>query len=192
MSPARFAAGGPDGGAVAALRAELVARGWTDAADGASALEVAVYLDRPHPAGSIGTTAPRAWIDELGRGLGHAFGFLRDARARMLGGSGGLLVVETSAAGAVGVPGRSLDSAVSAGLVGLARSLSVETLSLSVACLSLTLPAPATPWTSADVAWPLPGPPADREELAATADAVTALPGSIVRPGTFITVTVDG
>ena len=134
-----------------ALTVELGTRGWTDGSD-RTPLDAAVYLDRLQVAGEIGSWSPSAWIEAVRHDIGGAFAFLRSVGPRLTERRGTVVLV-TSMAGAVGVPGRSLDSAVSAGLVGLARSFAIETPEVSVACVSITLPVPPGDWTSADVEW---------------------------------------
>lgn len=170
MTTVRAAFGGADPGATAGLRDALAPHGWVEADEGSPA-ETAVYLDHPRTPGALGSVPARSWIEGLEAILGHAFGFARDVRGR-LPEDGGLFVVVTSTAGVFGVAERSLDSAVSAGLIGLARSLAVETPGLTVVSLSTR-------------------PPAGAVEPDGVADVVAALAGSIPRSGGYVTLEVE-
>jgi len=193
MSTGAVAVGGLDRDAVDALRGSLVDLGWmAGSIDDESTLQMAVYLDRSHPPGPIETGDPGRWIEEMTRDVVAAMRFLRTARARV-DTDRGVIVLVTSMAGAVGVPDRTLDSAVSAGLMGLARSLAVETPAISVACVNVTLPGPPQPWASADIEWPHPGGPGlgDARTLLALAQEVDALQDAIGGAGVFVTLSVE-
>ena len=84
--------------------------------------------------------------------MSEAFSFVRNVVPQLTPASGGL-VVATSLAGAVGVPGRSLDSASAGGLAGLARSVLHDAPSIWVMLLMESLPGPVGARPSADVMW---------------------------------------
>ena len=75
---------------------------------------------------------------------------------RRLAPASGGLVFETSLAGEVGVPGRSVDSASAVGLAGSARSVLHDAPSIWVALLMESLPRPVGGRPSVDVVWDRP------------------------------------
>ncbi len=99
------------------------------------------------------SVAAERWLRSAVDALTDGFASVRAVVPRLVARSG-VLVVVTSLAGTVGVPGRSLDSVVAAGLTGLVRSVLHEAPSISAMLIASTIPMPSSTRSSADVAWP--------------------------------------
>ena len=121
-------------------------------------IDAAVYLDRVHPPGSIETSSPQAWMRTVTDEIPTAFGFIRRVIPRLVPGSG-FFVVMTSLAGRIGVPDRTLDAVIAAGLGALAVSLPHEAPGIHVVHIGGTLAPPENRRTQADVTWPSEGAP---------------------------------
>lgn len=153
-------------------------------------LDLAVFLDRSRDrVGDVASSADR-WLDDAVDAMSEAFAFARATVPRLIHRSGALVVV-TTLVGDLGVPGRSLDAAVAAGITGLARCVVHEAPAISAVRIATWTPAPAIPLMAADVAWRT----AERQRVANTptdiADVLAwvAMNEAARPPGSVVTLT---
>lgn len=131
-----------------------------ESADTDRGLDVAVFLDDAHRETGAVALARDGWLDAAIGALTTAFAFAR-ATAPKLERRSGVFAVVTTLAGDLGVPGRSLDAAIGAGIDGLVRSVVHEAPGISAVRIGLSTPTPVPTTVSADVPWPTTMPDAD-------------------------------
>lgn len=152
-------------------------------------LDLAVFLEAPAGETGAAASAGDRWLDAAVDALTDAFDFAR-ATTQRLARRSGVFAVVTTLAGDLGVPGRSLDAVISAGVGALTLSAVHEVRAISAVRIAISTPPPAPPRASADVPWP-----AERRPDADTWARIAVLLGRLIanedlrRPGSLVTLT---
>ncbi len=138
-------------------------------------LDLCVFVPEFGPPGLLMEASAEAWWACIDSSLTSAYSCALEAVPR-LSPSGGGLVFVSSILGEIGAPGRTATCAAAAGIIGLAKALTVEIPSVRFSVVAPLIPLPEGPWASADVSF---DPASSRGDEAAivraTAEAVVFL-----------------
>jgi NAD(P)-dependent dehydrogenase (short-subunit alcohol dehydrogenase family) len=151
--------------------------GWSVALTSAmpERLDLCVFAPELGPSAMLMEAPAQAWWACIDASLTSAFRCARDVVPR-LAPSGGALVFVSSILGEIGAPGRTAACAAAAGIIGLAKALTVEIPPVRFSVVAPLIPLPEGPWTGADVSF---DPASSRVDEAAivraTANAVVFL-----------------
>lgn len=169
---------GPESTLRQRLAERLEAAGWSatvastfeaSASDGP--LDLGVLIPVPIPSVPL-TTPSSVWWASVTDNLTPAFRCAKRLVPRLSRSSGAFVFV-SSIYGEIGGPSQTAWSATSAGLIGLAKALTVDLPEVRFSAVAAAWPAPEERWRSADVDWRAALDPTDVDE--AIADAVLFL-----------------